>query len=492
MQQDVAEYARGCQVCCQFQFANTNHRTPLQHRGVTFPWSVNQKDWKVELPLMLMASTDTMQESTRVSPTELMTARQVTLPLYLYQSGDSSLITAYSTHQRRDKLRPQLKKQLATQSLTLQTICKSWKGIVVVLCTHSFLLIQTVNSMKQLFTVFQNDFAQNQLGLALMTDLPPTKTVPAHLADSLCAAILLHVDPEHNEVAVLLNLPISEPDNIYRPKDKLYLAPHLSRCILTKDIHHLGSNKPFLRNHIEGICRSQPMISDTRCTAEAKPRTPVIGTQAEIVGDRLLIHTPTRIDTLTYNQHNTATHVSLPNPSMWIQVPLGSILHLNNLVAYCLSSEEYQSELEIPSSSRNHNHTLDPGQELRMEKGGSQLIDIIPVDTALQALSRLPVVTSSPIAQAWTAANTALCLSMAIRYALTLGLAFILSKGIKGMQESMEERKCQVREYAQPHRDGQRTHRNHLLLDHPDPCAIRLCNRPTRSTQGHRWPKGGL
>ncbi|ROJ66255.1 hypothetical protein DPX16_16518 [Anabarilius grahami] len=335
-----------------------------------------------------------------------------------------------------------------------------------------FLLIQTVNSMKQLFTVFQNDFAQNQLVMALMTDLlrevsfsmdrvamnripqypmqtvldfatdRPTWTVPAHLANSLGAAILLHVDPKQNEVAVLLNLPSGEPDNISRPKDKvnvrwwqcnthakkhtsdviayhnsnprLCLAPHFCRCSVTKDFQHFCLNQLFLRNHTEGMGRLLLMISDTRCPAEAKPRTQVIGTQAKIVGDRLLVHTPTHAATLTYNQYNTTTRVSLPNP-------------------------KYQSKLEIPSSSRNHHHTLDPGLELRIDKGGSQLSDSTPIDAALQALSRLPVLTSSRIAQAWTAANTALCLSMAIGYALTLGLAFILFKKMKGMRESMDK-----------------------------------------------------
>ncbi|ROJ30510.1 hypothetical protein DPX16_23591 [Anabarilius grahami] len=141
---------------------------------------------------------------------------------------------------------------------------------------------------------------------------------------------------------------------------------------------------------------------------ETQSRTPVIGTQAEIVGDRWLVHTPTHTATLTYHQHDIATHVSLPHQSMWIQVPPDAITQLNNLASYHLSSEEDQSELEIPSSSRNHNHTLDPGLELRIEKGGSQLSDITPVDTVLQALSRLPILTSSLRAQAWTATNMAL------------------------------------------------------------------------------------
>ncbi len=50
MQQDVAEYVKGCLVCCQFQPANPNHRAPLQRKGMTFPWSDLQIDWIGPLP----------------------------------------------------------------------------------------------------------------------------------------------------------------------------------------------------------------------------------------------------------------------------------------------------------------------------------------------------------------------------------------------------------------------------------------------------------
>ncbi len=55
---------------------------------------------------------------------------------------------------------PQLREQLTLQGQTLQTIGKSLKGTLVVLNTHSVLLNQTVNSVKQLFSVIQNDVAQ--------------------------------------------------------------------------------------------------------------------------------------------------------------------------------------------------------------------------------------------------------------------------------------------------------------------------------------------
>ncbi len=50
MQQDVAECVKGCLVFCQFQLANTNHRAPLQMKGMTFPWSDLQIDWVGPLP----------------------------------------------------------------------------------------------------------------------------------------------------------------------------------------------------------------------------------------------------------------------------------------------------------------------------------------------------------------------------------------------------------------------------------------------------------
>ena len=394
---------------------------------------------------------------------------------------------------------PQLKEQLNTQSASLQTIGKTLRGTVTVLNTHSVMLNQTVSSMKQLFTVFQNDFAQTQLVTALMTDMlrelsssidslamgrippyliplslvqavlasaitTPTDPLQIHLAYSLGSAIPLYVDPAQREVGFLLSLPIIESSRIYRLKDivnvgfwqsntyfkvrtpeavayhdsntQLYLAPNLHMCTLTKDIHYLCPSKPFLRDNTDGICGLQHLASDTRCPADAKPRSQVTETQAEIVGDRWLVNTPVRSATLTYDQHDTATRVNLLNQTMWIQVPRGAILHLDDLALYHLPSEEYQSELEIPPFFRDRNFTFDPELEEWIQKGGSQIIDIAPLDTALQALSRMPILNASPVVQAWTAADTAVCIATIIGHTLTLGLAYVLYRRINETRAS--------------------------------------------------------
>ncbi|XDV17752.1 hypothetical protein PO909_023571 [Leuciscus waleckii] len=279
---------------------------------------------------------------------------------------------------------PQLKDQLTTQSASLTTIARTLRGTVTILNTHSVMLNQTVSSMKQLFTVFQTDFAQTQLVTALMSDMlreisssmdslamgrippyliplslvqavlasattTPTDPIQTHLAYSLGSAIPLYVDPAQREVGFLLNLPIIESSRIYRLKDvvnigfwqsntqfkvrtpevvayhdsdpQLYLAPNLHMCTLTKDIHYLCPSKPFLRDNTDGICGLQQLANDARCPADAKPRNQVTETQAEIVGNRWLVNTPVRSATLTYDQHDTATRVNLLNQSMWIQVP---------------------------------------------------------------------------------------------------------------------------------------------------------------------------
>ncbi|KAF7691447.1 hypothetical protein HF521_011744 [Silurus meridionalis] len=86
-----------------------------------------------------------------------------------------------------------------------------------------------------------------------------TDFLQAHLAYALGGSILLHIDPDQGEMAFLLNLPIIELDNIYRLKDVVNV----------------------------GLWKGNTHIKDTRCPAEAKPRSQVTDTQAEIVGDQI-------------------------------------------------------------------------------------------------------------------------------------------------------------------------------------------------------------
>ncbi len=187
----------------------------------------------------------------------------------------------------------------------------------------------------------------------------PANPIQTHLAFSLGSAIPLYVDTEAGDLAFLLSLPIIDVNNIYRLKDvvnvgfwqgntnvkihtpeviayhnnneQLYLAPNLKMCTLTKDIHFLCPSKPFIRNNTEGICGLESIRPNNSCPAEATPRSQVEVTHAEIIGNRWLVSTPARTATLIYNQNDTATRIILPNQTLWITVPKGSILHIDEL-----------------------------------------------------------------------------------------------------------------------------------------------------------------
>ncbi|KAL1277413.1 hypothetical protein QQF64_024086 [Cirrhinus molitorella] len=89
----------------------------------------NQKDWDVKLPLVLMAIRATPSQSTGVPPFEVMTGRQMTLPLHLlYQPGDSNLVTAYTTHQYLEELQRHLRTTFAFAQQQLQKSAEGRKA----------------------------------------------------------------------------------------------------------------------------------------------------------------------------------------------------------------------------------------------------------------------------------------------------------------------------------------------------------------------------
>ncbi len=170
--------------------------------------------------------------------------------------------------------------------------------------------------------------------------------------------------------------------------EQLYLAPNLKMCTLTKDIHFLCPSKPFVRDNTEGICGLESIRPDTSCRAKATPRSQVEVTQAEIIRNRWLVNTPARTATLTYDQHDTATRISLLNQTLWITVPKGSILHIDDLALYHHTDDEYQAEIEISPFFKQLSFVLDPEVEERIKEEGTQLIDLTPVDTALEVFAR--------------------------------------------------------------------------------------------------------
>ncbi|ROL46747.1 hypothetical protein DPX16_12640 [Anabarilius grahami] len=356
-----------------------------------------------------------------------MTGRQMTLPLHLlYQPGDMSVVTAYTTHQYLEELHHHLGTTFAFAQQQLQKSAEGRKAYfdqkasqkeldigdkihdnrLPIACQRSFCLTGQVCVRLDSCDVLRTYYALNtpqttwagtnwtrealshavaevthmlrQLQKMTVTQAElsggQVSPIQAHLAHSLGSAIPLYIDPEMGDLAFLISLPIIDSNNIYRLKDvlnvgfwqgdiyvkihtpemvayhdsneQLYLAPNLRMCTLTKDIHYLCPSKVFIRNNTEEICGLEAMKVDTHCPAQATPRSQIETTQ-EIIGNRWFVNTTARTATLSYNQHDTAIHVTLLNQTMWINIPKGSILHIDDLALYHLSDNENKTELEI-------------------------------------------------------------------------------------------------------------------------------------------------
>ncbi len=223
----------------------------------------------------------------------------------------------------------------------------------------------------------------------------PASPIQTHLAFSLGSAIPLYVDPEAGDLAFLLSLPIIDSNNIYRLKDVVnvrfwqgnaYVKIHTPEVIA----YHDNNEQLYLAPNLKMCC------------------------------------------TLTYDQHDTATRIILPNQTLWITVPKGSILHIDELALYHLTEDEYQAEIEISPFFKQHSFVLDTELEERIQEEGTQLIDLTPVDTALEAIARLPPA-GMKIIWSWSAADTALCISTIVGYVVTLTLAFLLHKRVNAI-----------------------------------------------------------
>ncbi len=118
-------------------------------------------------------------------------------------------------------------------------------------------------------------------------------------------------------------------------------------CTLTMDINFLFPSKSFVHDNTKDICGPASIRPDTSCPAKATPRSQGEVTQAKIIGNGWLVNTPARTATLMNNQLDTATRIILPNQTLWITVPKGSILHIDDLSWYHLTDYEYQAEINF-------------------------------------------------------------------------------------------------------------------------------------------------
>ena len=365
---------------------------------------------------------------------------------------------------------PHLRDLVLTQSGQTKALAETVKGTIVVMNAHSETLNNTIRTLNSLQKVIQVDYAHLQVLTSLMQELlrdigssadslaqgriPPylvpmslvkeilgrasggaVTDLQAHLAYTLGSSITLHVDAEAREVAFLLSLPVIGLDSIYRLKTvlnvgswqgdnlvridtpeiiayhdsnpDLYLAPSLQLCKVTKDVHYVCPNKPFVSDFTMGICGLKPMTINSRCRARVTPRYEVHQTFAEVTDGKWMVTTSEREARLTYPKHDTMTRLPLPNSTIYVNVPVDAVVHIGELALYPLPAE-FQTEVEVSTFFSQHKFKLDPGVSTQIQARGTQMVSLDPIEEILRAVSTLDQAETPVFTVGWVAADSLL------------------------------------------------------------------------------------
>lgn len=395
---------------------------------------------------------------------------------------------------------PLIQQQMKAQALRLQHVGKSLQDTILVVNTHATLLNKTILSVGKLAEVMNHDYAHVQLVRLLLEDFLrevsssmdhlamnriPSYLVPlsmvhdiltsatsttirplqSHLAYSLGSAIPIHVDVDRNEVGFLLTLPVVELENIYRLKTVLnvgfwrdsthvkiatppvvayqennpdfYLTPNLLMCTLTKDVHYLCPSKPFVRDNTERLCGIKAITSEERCRAKLTARDGATTTQVEVVGNRWLVNTPFASATMTYERHDSITQLNLPNQTVFVTVPEGAIIHVDDLALYRLPDDRIDTEIEMPDAFAKRSLELPQAIQYQIQYEGPMTVDLSVLDEALLVDPTDYRPKDWSVARSWTVPDSILTVTMILGL-ISLGVCtYYVHRRTRAMEDLM-------------------------------------------------------
>ena len=353
---------------------------------------------------------------------------------------------------------PKIRTSIANQDRKINVISQTVKDTIIMMNTQTDVLNKTIKKVELLQELFQDTYIIQVAALllsdyvsevsssveSLVRNMIPAYVTPdskvkeivsehigetisdvqSHLIYSLGHAIPLHVDPANLELVFLLFLPVVKTDNIYRMKKVhnvgfwhndlkftveapefvafhentpgLLLHPNLDMCTLTRDIHYICKNKPFLRDSNSAICGVNKMYEYSKCAAIANNRSSVTKTTAVPVNDLWLVNTPRAVGILSYNRHNTKTEIHLPNQTFLANIDQDATLTIGELTLYHLDVSFYQSEVAISTFFENHKLFVEPEIEERISmpntrfefKALDNVIITAPVSEEYNAIDR--------------------------------------------------------------------------------------------------------
>ena len=111
----------------------------------------------------------------------------------------------------------------------------------------------------------------------------------------------------------------------------LHRIPNLNLCTNTKDIHWVCPSKPFIGNTTDYLRVLRADTPEQKCQGSMSLKDGDTETRGEVVGNRWLGSTPVAEALTTYDRHETPTRLATPNQTVFLNVPQGVTVPLDNV-----------------------------------------------------------------------------------------------------------------------------------------------------------------
>ncbi|KAG9331603.1 hypothetical protein JZ751_018654 [Albula glossodonta] len=180
--------------------------------------------------------------------------------------------------------------------------------------------------------------------------------------------------------------------------------------------------------------------------------------RVERVGARWLVNTPKQEITISYDRHDTATRMKLPNQTVFITVPQGTTIHIEDIVLHHLNPERYDTEIEMVDAFRGHSLVLDYTLQQQLLSEGTKTVKFSLDQTGLQTALLGPVVRRS--SDSWSTISGVAFGFLLGGWIITAGVAVILVRHIQALHPKLDS-----------------------LTNIPDPFKRRPCSVPPLSSR---------
>ncbi len=86
---------------------------------------------------------------------------------------------------------------------------------------------------------------------------------------------------------------------------------------------------------------------------------------------------------MSYDCHDTATKLTLPNQTVFLSVPQGATVHIDDIILHHLSPDRHDIEIEIMDAFVGHKFTIDDTLQRQLLAEGTKLVKFNPKPTGL-------------------------------------------------------------------------------------------------------------